>query len=194
MTVDRRYRFLTSWTQLHKALWVDPSHLEAAEFEESEAKYEEAIALLEQRDRFLEDWLNQQGSRPYSTFVVAAASSYAPGADVADYVCDGVADHVEISAAFAEVAASGFPGRVLLLEGDYYLDTGQVTVANAVLAGQGRNVTRLFVSGSGSVFGLGDAGAVEDLTVSILDDGVGWDVSTGTVAVRRVDFTTTGGV
>jgi hypothetical protein len=130
--------------------------------------------------------------RPYSTFVVAAADSYAPGHERADYVCTGTADHDTINEAIAAVAAESMGGRVLLLEGNYEIDTDEVTVPDGVtLAGLGREVTRVNVSGSGVGF-VFDGGVLEDMEVAVTG-GSGWSVSGGTAVIRRVDFTTSGG-
>ncbi len=50
-----------------------------------------------------------------ATVVVAASDSLNKAA--ANYVCDGVADEVEIHAAIAALPATG--GKVVLLEGNY---------------------------------------------------------------------------
>lgn len=70
-----------------------------------------------------------------ATLVVAASNSSQRGKDLADYVCDGVSDQVEINNALAALGAVG--GCVLLLEGTYIVD-GPINVpSNATLAGQG---------------------------------------------------------
>jgi hypothetical protein len=194
---DEKFKFFTRWVDLHEALWVEPEHREQPHLDRAEARYREAVALLEQRDRMLEDWLNSTvdgGNRPYSTFVIAADNSYAPGNETADYVCDGVADHVEIQAAIDVCNLSSTSGRVLLLEGDYAIDTDEVTLVDVTLAGLGRGVTRLNVYGAGEAVVLGDGAVLEDMTVIIAEDAVGWSLSGGVAKIRRVDFETSGGV
>lgn len=133
--------------------------------------------------------------RPYSTFVVAGLESYAPGHLEADYVCDGIADDVELTAAFARVTAEGVPGRVLLLEGTYTMATDTLTIpAGVTLAGLGRDVVTLYFTGSGVALDM-QGGTVEDLTVFIADDGYVWDmVGTQTGKIRRTYLDTQGGV
>ncbi len=53
-----------------------------------------------------------------ATYVVAASDSV--NKEKADYICDGASDQTEINAAINALPASG--GRVLLLEGTYYID------------------------------------------------------------------------
>lgn len=61
-------------------------------------------------------------AKPYATLVIAAADSVAPGAEFADFVCDGIADDVQINAAINSLFDATFRGgRVLLLEGTYHL-------------------------------------------------------------------------
>lgn len=69
-----------------------------------------------------------------STFVIAADNSL--DTTRADYICDGVADQVQINAAIAALPASG--GKITLLEGDFNL-SAQVTilVSNVTLEGSG---------------------------------------------------------
>ncbi len=70
-----------------------------------------------------------------ATFVVAASNSSAVGKAIADYVCDGGSDQIEINAALSALGSTG--GRVLLLEGTFIVD-GPINVpSNATLAGQG---------------------------------------------------------
>ncbi len=55
---DEKFKYLTRWVDLHQALWVNPAHQELPHLDTAEHRYREAVALLEQRDRMLEDWLN----------------------------------------------------------------------------------------------------------------------------------------
>jgi hypothetical protein len=127
--------------------------------------------------------------RPYATVLVAADNSYAIGHLAADFVCDGVNDDETIADALALTVGNG--GKVLLLEGDYNL-SATVVIADATLAGLGRNITRLSCSGAAAAFEFAN-GTLEDMSVHIID-GYGWElVGTAVGAVRRVDFTTQGG-
>lgn len=194
---DEKFKFFTRWVDLHEALWVEPEHREQPHLDRAEARYREAVALLEQRDRMLEDWLNSTvdgGGRPYSTYVIAASNSFAPGFGDADWVCDGTDDHAEITLATDAVTAAGVAGRILLLEGDYWITTDEVTLVGVTLAGLGRGVTRLNVYGAGEAVVLGDGAVLEDMTVIIAEDAVGWSLSGGVAKIRRVDFETSGGV
>lgn len=97
-------------------------------------------------------------TRRYATRVVAAANSLASSRAAADYVCDGVADDVEINTAFADMG--GLAGRVVLLEGDFTLAAPVTVPVNCSLMGQGQKATRLSaVAGSTAaqlVFGAND--------------------------------------
>jgi len=70
------------------------------------------------------------------TLVVAASDSF--DKSVADYVCDGVNDEVEINQALN--ALPGFGGSVVLLEGTFYLGAAIVNTKEGVrLSGQGKS-------------------------------------------------------
>lgn len=188
--MTRRFALPYRWSTMHQVLW--PGRGDRTRFTAPRVReYHEVIALLDERDFALEDYVNQLGSRPYSTVLVAAVNSYAAGHETADFVCDGVADDVTINEALA--LCVGNQGRVLLLEGDYTIED-TITITDATLAGLGRDVTRLsYVDGVGASFEFSD-GVLEDLSVTI-SDGYGWDV-TGytTAAIRRCRFYTSGGV
>lgn len=91
-------------------------------------------------DDTLEKWVevarNPTGGKQYATFVIAATDSTDADKASADYLCDGTADQVQISAAFAASTPSTFR-RVLLLEGTYTLSAPIVMAAYSVLEGQG---------------------------------------------------------
>jgi len=70
------------------------------------------------------------------TLVVAASDSSAAMQAVADYVCDGTADEVQIQAALAALPATA--GRVILSEGNFAIAaTVTMTVDNHTLQGAG---------------------------------------------------------
>ncbi len=68
-----------------------------------------------------------------ATIVVAASDSLNKAA--ANYVCDGVADNVEIQAAIDALPAGG--GKVVLLEGNYTISASIVLKSNLSLIGMG---------------------------------------------------------
>lgn len=70
-----------------------------------------------------------------ATFVVAADDSLHK--NMADYVCDGVNDHLEIQAAIDALPATG--GEVFLLDGTYYIEVSLVLDSYQTLRGCGRN-------------------------------------------------------
>lgn len=129
--------------------------------------------------------------KPYTTLVIAAVNSIAPDHDACDYVCDGTDDHVEIQAAIdrcAEVA-----GRVLLLEGTFYVGVEQLSLPyNVQLAGSGRSVTTVWTVDVGWFIQWG-GGELCDMRCHF-ENGWGWTLEGTQVAnCRRVDFTTQGG-
>lgn len=73
-----------------------------------------------------------------ATFVVAANDSL--HRNMADYVCDGTADQVEIQAAIDALPANG--GEVILLEGQYNLSAAIVPDSYTVLRFVGRAILR----------------------------------------------------
>ncbi|MFA5401655.1 MAG: right-handed parallel beta-helix repeat-containing protein [Dehalococcoidia bacterium] len=76
-----------------------------------------------------------------ATIVVAASDSLNKAA--ANYVCDGVADNVEIQAAIDALPAGG--GKVVLLEGTFNLASTLTGIVGLALVGCGKN-TILFLS------------------------------------------------
>lgn len=133
--------------------------------------------------------------RPYATVLVAADSSIALGHNSADFVCDGIDDHDTLMDAIAFITDQFSTGRVLLLEGTYNVTTDNLIIPpGVVLAGLGRGVTTLNVTGNGRAFHF-TGGTVEDMSVYIADNGLCWDMTgTDSGTIRRVDFTTQGGV
>lgn len=118
-------------------------------------------------------------NKPYATWVVAAVDSVAPEAANADYVCDGVADEVQIAAA----VAGG--GRVVLLDGTYTLSAAVTLASGVSVVGMGAGVTTL----AGSAIFSGDTLTqvqIEDLTC----DGGGLAITTLAldVDVARCEF------
>jgi hypothetical protein len=82
-----------------------------------------------------------------ATLIVAAVDSL--NRNMADYVCDQVADDVEINAALAALPAEG--GRVILLEGQYVLANPVIIPDNdIILQGQGWST---FINGNNLLTG-----------------------------------------
>lgn len=72
-----------------------------------------------------------------STLVVAANDSSAYGKALADYVCDGTDDDIQIQAALDALPATG--GEVKLLDGTYNVEADLVMDSYQTLQGQGYN-------------------------------------------------------
>lgn len=73
-----------------------------------------------------------------ATLLVAASDALDRTRAQADYICDGVADQVEINAALNALPASG--GRVMLSEGTFVIADPIILPANSIwLRGQGRS-------------------------------------------------------
>ena len=120
-----------------------------------------------------------------ATFVVAASDASADSKQFADYVCDGTADDVQISAAIAALPSMG--GKVVLSEGEFNITSDIVINTSATkLVGQGRGATILTAQ-------TGVTNAVIDIvtnTAAELDDvtveGIKMDVNSKTVDGIRV--------
>ena len=78
-------------------------------------------------------------SQRAATRTVAASNSNADSRRMADYVCDGTADDVQINAAITAIAATG--GRVLLSEGTFTLSAAIAMSGGITLQGQGGETT-----------------------------------------------------
>jgi len=83
------------------------------------------------------------------TVIVAASDSSAADKAAADYVCDGVNDHVEIQAALNALPSSG--GVVLLSSGTYKCPGIISPPARATLAGEGPDATFLEFTRDGRI-------------------------------------------
>ena len=122
----------------------------------------------------------RSGRRAASVVVAAADSADKARADL---VCDGVSDQITINQAVASLPAGG--GRVLLLEGSYYLDCVNaepdlfgdrtlisVSADNVSLTGQGRATRLVLADGaaaSGGVYLLSAEGAGFQAADLVLD-------------------------
>lgn len=83
-----------------------------------------------------------------ATRLVAASNASQEVKNVADYVCDGVADEVEIHAAWSDLGLYG--GTVLLSEGRFTLAAALISKATrVVLRGMGMGATTLFATAGG---------------------------------------------
>lgn len=97
--------------------------------------------------------------KPYATVVVAAENSVAEGSENADYVCDGIDDDVTLNMA----AQDG--GKIILLEGDYYL-SNPIEYDIGVLEGQGEEKTYLHISADITTGALFTCDSLSDLTIN----------------------------
>lgn len=112
--------------------------------------------------------------KPAFTVRVAASNSRLESKKAADFVCDGVDDHVEWQAAVNVADASGGgKGLVLIAEGEYFMtipDTGQaIDLATGVsLIGLGMYVCRIQVlnqtNPAGSLILMRSANVIEGIT------------------------------
>ena len=105
------------------------------------------------------------------SYLVASADARSEIRDVADFVCDGVADEEEINAAFAAAKAAGLSCKVQLSAGGFYIADGIICD-----------------SGSGSGSGDGSSwleGAGIGITNIYYDDG---DWPAGTSPIEVVDW------
>ena len=118
--------------------------------------------------------------------VVASAAASDLRKAQADYVCDGVADDVQINAAIAALPAGG--GKVVLSEGTFNIAASIALVSNLVLQGQGIGVTVLNLVAAANVSVLSASSksnlALADLTV----DGNKANQTSGTN--NAINFTT----
>lgn len=152
------------------------------------------------------------GGRPPATLVVAAADATAVDAASADYVCDGVDDHLTIQEALDSLAnAGGYDtqggGLVLLTEGTFIVDPGTISAAYWVDNDGHRWTTALRGMGWGTVLVATSAnttgtviyntgGYVADLAIrwTDSDDGlVGVDTDSGGITERVLVIEETGG-
>lgn len=120
-----------------------------------------------------------EGRRDYSSalefaLVVAASDSSTKSKNGADYVCDGVADEVEINAAMNALPATG--GRVELREGTFTIADSITFPADSItLEGQGRGT---LIDGDGLATGVHaivvsgrDHCAIKNLAIQTEDGG-----------------------
>ncbi len=106
-----------------------------------------------------------QADRTVVTKIVAANDSQ--NKEKADYVCDGVDDHVQIQAAIDALPATG--GEVRLLDGTYNVEATINLDSNQTLRGDGRN-TILTTSTDGLIFLSAVGGAGTEKTGIIITD------------------------
>jgi hypothetical protein len=99
-------------------------------------------------------------------YVVASAETSAERKALAQWVCDGTADEVQINAACA-AADTGAGGTVLLLEGDYYLADSIITGYTHNFVGSGRESTYIYFDRNG------DAGPMVNVSWGPYNDEYG---------------------
>jgi hypothetical protein len=91
---------------------------------------------------------NALPAAPTVTYLVASSTAPAATIALANYVCDGVADDVQIQAAISAVQTAG-GGIVELTEGTFNTTaTLEVTASNVVIRGRGQGVTTI-LAGTG---------------------------------------------
>lgn len=131
-------------------------------------RWEQMIALLELRDRSIEDFLNTSvggGGKEYATVIVAAVDSHQSGKDSADFVGTGAGDESVLQDAVDSLPTiGGFKvGHIELLEGSF-AGSGDVTITDGFVwvSGQGEtsligatNLTGINFVGAGSLSVLG---------------------------------------
>ena len=96
-----------------------------------------------------------------ATLIVAASNSMSK--ELADYVCDGIADNVEIQAAIDALPAGG--GKVLLLEGNFSLTTSIDPCSGLELRGQGPATVLTWDGADGGAI-IADSGAPDDIRIT----------------------------
>jgi len=99
-----------------------------------------------------------------ATFTVAASDATPKVRETADYLCDGVADNVQIQAAIDALPAGG--GKVALSEGNVVLDAGLTIISKAaVLEGAGQGATQLQKNfAGGSAITVSQTGATNNMS------------------------------
>ncbi len=114
-----------------------------------------------------------------TTFVVASNDSL--HRNDADYVCDGVADEVEINAALAACPATG--GRVVLLAGTFVVAAAIVLQDNCVLEGQDYPATNITNGGAINIIEAGAVNAgLKNLVIDHSGGGIGGCIATNNAA------------
>ena len=115
------------------------------------------------------------------TLVVASSEAEASIRDTADYVCDGVADEVEINAAFTQLQQSG-GGVITLSEGGFYCAT-PVNLFSGSVALKGAGSTTTWVVSTADVsnevallYANGNISYISDLTVYVGNNGYNYAV------------------
>jgi len=104
-----------------------------------------------------------------ATLFVAASDALDRSRAQADYICDGVADEVEIEQAIAALPAQG--GTIQLLEGTYNIAaTININTSNVVLRGNGRSTTIFLTNNSDCIMiQIGDGASGNISGVEIRD-------------------------
>lgn len=131
-------------------------------------------------------WVVVSRDRRGATMIVAASNSD----DLlhADFVCDGVADEVEIQDAIDALPATG--GRVLLLDGTYNITvaalSNSITInkPNVTLQGQGRNTVLAWANAAIIFAAVIKVAGMDDVVISDLKFSV---TGAGLVFFLRVD-------
>lgn len=134
------------------------------------AKVSTVPPSADEDDVRMDDWNDDHvgDTSRIATRIVAASGAHQSSKDGADYICDGVDDHVQIQAALDALPAGG--GRVALSEGTYTLGAQIGRAINNVEISGGGRATLLNLNGSTPVI---DVGGQTDWTVSNLATDAG---------------------
>lgn len=145
----------------------------------------ESAMRLPERPRGQPYLPTQRGATRGVTVTIAAADSSAEERDAADYVCDGVADEVEIQAAVDFVGALG-GGVPQLLEGQFVTSAGAtIDILEGVwLRGLGAATNLTHAIGGDLTITMGNGSTVEFVRLS--DLFLNGDIVLGTINTGRI--------
>ena len=125
-----------------------------------------------------------------ATVVVAAANASLQSRAQADYVCDGVNDHVEIQAAIDALPATG--GEVRLLDGTYNIEVSLVLDSYQTLRGCGRSTILTTTTAALDIITATGSSGNEKVGILIADlcvDGSAGGAANGTgIVLTYVDY------
>ena len=115
-----------------------------------------------------------------STFIVASADAE-DQRTYADFVCDGIDDHIELQAALDKLGIVG--GKIYLTEGAYNLGAPLTRqIDNVMIEGAGR-ATRLKFNGNDAIISAGKQAGWN--LIDFDTDGGGVDISSATESVAN---------
>lgn len=102
---------------------------------------------------------------------IVIASSTSRNKDQADFVCDGVSDHIQLQQALDSLSTSG--GRVILLEGIYNFSSFVSFPSNIIVEGQGSSTQIIYPASSGTTDAVWIISGQNNCTIKnlVLDGG-----------------------